>query len=90
MVPITDYFDPFRIIDFANRFWNKIKGKEKNPIKIFEGLLGDFGKTLDKGVNWLDKQQLKARFLAGMLQYTKKPGKLMEMFSRVLINGEWE
>ena len=25
-----------------------------------------------------------------MLQYTKKPGKLMEMFSRVLFNGEWE
>jgi uncharacterized radical SAM superfamily Fe-S cluster-containing enzyme len=25
-----------------------------------------------------------------MLQYTKKPGKLMEMFSRVLLDGKWE
>jgi uncharacterized radical SAM superfamily Fe-S cluster-containing enzyme len=25
-----------------------------------------------------------------MLQYTRKPGKLMEMFSRVLLNGDWE
>ena len=56
--------------------------------------LGDFGKnigeTLDKGVNFLDKAQLRARFLLGVLQYTKKPGKLMEMFSKLLINGNWE
>jgi uncharacterized radical SAM superfamily Fe-S cluster-containing enzyme len=25
-----------------------------------------------------------------MLQYTKKPGKLMEMYSRLLLNGDWE
>lgn len=90
MVPITDYFDPLKIVDFANRFWEKIKHKEKVPIKIFENILGDFGKTLDNGLNFLDKTQLKARFLLGMLQYTKKPGKLMEMYSRLLLNGDWE
>ncbi|MHA2473529.1 MAG: tetraether lipid synthase Tes [Promethearchaeota archaeon] len=90
MMPIMDYFDPLKVIDFANKFWEKIKHKEKQPIKLFEGLLGDFGKTLDKGLNFLDKTQLRARFLLGVLQYAKKPGKLMEMFSRVLINGDWE
>ncbi|MHA1342524.1 MAG: tetraether lipid synthase Tes [Promethearchaeota archaeon] len=90
MTPIMEYFDPLKIVDFSNRMWQKVKNKEKNPIKFFENFLGDFGKTLDKGLNWLDKQQIKARFLLGMLQYTKKPGKLMEMFSRVLINGNWE
>ncbi|MBD3341822.1 MAG: radical SAM protein [Candidatus Lokiarchaeota archaeon] len=90
MVPIMDYFDPLKIVDFSNRFWNKIKNKEKEEVKFFSNILGDFGKTLDKGVNWLDKQQLRARFLLGMLQYTKKPGKLMEMFTRVLLNGDWE
>ncbi|MFX1277131.1 MAG: tetraether lipid synthase Tes [Promethearchaeota archaeon] len=90
MVSIMDYFDPLKIVDFANKFWKKIKEKEKQPIKLFSGLLGDLGETLDKGLNWLDKQQLKARFLLGMLQYTKKPGKLMEMFSRVLLDGKWD
>jgi uncharacterized radical SAM superfamily Fe-S cluster-containing enzyme len=90
MVPIMDYFDPLKIIDFANRFWEKVKHKEKQPIKFFENLLGDAGKTLDGGLEFLDKTQLKARFLLGMLQYTKKPGKLMEMFSRLLMNADWE
>lgn len=90
MIPIMDYFDPLKIVDFSNRFWNRVKHKEKNPIKFFSNFLGDFGKSLDDAANWLDKTQLKARFLLGMLQYTKKPGKLMEMFSRVLINGNWE
>ena len=90
MVSIMDYFDPLKIINFANKFWDKIKNKEKEPIKFFSSLLGDFGETLDKGLNWLDKQQLKARFLLAMLQHTKKPGKLMEMFSRVLIDGKWD
>ncbi len=90
MVPIMEYFDPLKLIDFANRFWAKIKDKEKQPIKLFEGLLGDFGKTLDKGLNYLDKTQLKARFLLGILQYMKKPGKIMELFSRLLMNGDWE
>lgn len=90
MVPIMDYFDPLKIIDFANRFWEKVKHKEKQPIKFFENLLGDAGKTLDSGLEFLDKTQLRARFLLGMLQYTKKPGKLMEMFSRLLMNADWE
>ena len=90
MMPIMEYFNPLKVIDFANRFWAKIKNKEKQPIKLFEGLLGDFGKTLDEGLNFLDKTQLRARFLLGILQHAKKPGKLMEMFSRVLINGDWE
>ena len=90
MMPIMDLFEPLKVIDFANRFWAKIKNKEKKPLKLFEGLLGDFGKTLDKGLNFLDKTQLKARFLLGVLQYAKKPGKMMEMFSRVIINGDWE
>jgi uncharacterized radical SAM superfamily Fe-S cluster-containing enzyme len=90
MVPLMEYFDPLKVIDFANRFWEKIKHKEKQPIKIFENLLGDFGKTLDKGINYIDKTQLRARFLLGVLQYLKKPGKLMEMFSRLLMNGDWE
>jgi len=90
MVPIMDYFDPLKIIDFANRFWEKVKHKEKQPIKFFENLLGDAGKTLDSGLGFLDKTQLRARFLLGMLQYTKKPGKLMEMFSRLLMNADWE
>ena len=90
MVPITDYLDPIEIVDFANKFWERVKIKEKKPISIFSSLLGDFGKTLDKGLTFLDKTQMKARFLIGMLQYTKKPGKLMEMFSRVLLNADWE
>ncbi len=90
MVPITDYFDPLKVIDFANRFWAKVKHKEKEPLKFFENLMGDAGKTLDNGLNFLDKTQLKARFLLGVLQYIKKPGKLMEMFSRLVMNGDWE
>ncbi|MFX1414487.1 MAG: tetraether lipid synthase Tes [Promethearchaeota archaeon] len=90
MVPIMDYFDPLKVIDFANRFWEKVKHKEKEQIKFFENFLGDFGKTLDKGLNFLDKQQLRARFLLGVLQYMKKPGKLMEMFGRLIMNGDWE
>jgi hypothetical protein len=90
MMPIMDYFEPLKVIDFANRFWAKIKNKEKQPLKLFEGLLGDFGKTLDQGLNYLDKTQLKARFLLGILQYMKKPGKLMELFSRLLMRGDWE
>jgi len=90
MMPIMEYFEPLKVIDFANRFWAKIKNKEKEPLKLFEGLLGDFGKTLDKGLNYLDKTQLKARFLLGVLQYMKKPGKLMELFSRLLMRGDWE
>jgi len=90
MVPIMDYFDPLKVIDFANRFWEKVKHKEKKPLKLFENLLGDAGKTLDEGLNFLDKTQLRARFLLGILQYTKKPGKLMEIFTRLLMNGDWE
>ena len=90
MVSIMDYFDPLKITAFANKFWEKIKKKEKEPIKVFSNLLVDLGETLYKGVNWVDKQQLKARFLLAMLQHTKKPGKLMEMFSRVLIDGKWD
>jgi len=90
MVPIMEYFDPLEVIDFANRFWEKVKNKEKQPIQIFENLLGDFGKTIDDGLNFLDKSQLRARFLLGVLQYMKKPGKLMDMFSRLLMNGDWE
>ncbi|MFW9820848.1 MAG: radical SAM protein, partial [Candidatus Thorarchaeota archaeon] len=90
MMPIMEYFDPLKVIDFANRFWDKIKHKEKKAIRLFEDLLGDFGKTLDKGLNFLDKTQLRARFLLGVLQYMKKPGKLMEMFSRLLMRGDWE
>lgn len=90
MTPLMEYFDPLKVIDFANRFWEKIKHKEKQPIKVFENLLGDFGKTLDKGLNFLDKTQLRARFLLGVLQYVRKPGKMMEMFSRLLLNGDWE
>ena len=90
MMPIMDYFDPLKVIDFANKFWAKIKNKTKKPLRIFEDLLGDFGKTLDTGLNYLDKTQLKARFLLGVLQYMKKPGKLMELFSRLLMRGDWE
>ncbi|MFX0004463.1 MAG: tetraether lipid synthase Tes [Candidatus Hodarchaeota archaeon] len=90
MMPIMEYFDPLKVIDFANRFWAKIKHKEKKPLRLFEDLLGDFGKTLDNGLNFLDKTQLRARFLLGVLQYMKKPGKLMEMFSRLLMRGDWE
>ncbi len=90
MVPVMNYFDPLKVIDFANRFWAKIKHKEKKPIKVFEDLLGDFGKTLDQGLNFLDKTQLRARFLLGVLQYMKKPGKLMELFSRLIMRGDWE
>ncbi|MHA2009459.1 MAG: tetraether lipid synthase Tes [Promethearchaeota archaeon] len=90
MMPIMEYFDPLKVIDFANKFWAKIKNKEKKPLRVFEDLLGDFGKTLDNGLNYLDKTQLKARFLLGVLQYMKKPGKLMELFSRLLMRGDWE
>ncbi|MFX1391454.1 MAG: tetraether lipid synthase Tes [Promethearchaeota archaeon] len=90
MMPIMEYFDPLKVIDFANRFWEKIKHKEKKQFRVFEDLLGDFGKTLDKGLNFLDKTQLRARFLLGVIQYMKKPGKLMEMFSRLLMRGDWE
>jgi uncharacterized radical SAM superfamily Fe-S cluster-containing enzyme len=90
MVPITDYFDPIKIIDFSNQFWEKIKHKEKDEIKFFRNLLGDMGKPFDQGLEFLDKTQLRARFFLGLLQYTKKPGKLMEMFSHLVLNGDWE
>ena len=96
IIPIMDYFDPLKVINFANRFWEKIKHKEKKPISLFKGIFESFGdagknigETLDKGLNTLDKAQLRARFLLGILQYTKKPGKLMEMFSRLILNGDW-
>jgi uncharacterized radical SAM superfamily Fe-S cluster-containing enzyme len=65
-------------------------GEGKTQGEKTTSILGDFGKTLDKRLNFLDKQQLRARFLLGVLQYMKKPGKLMDMFSRLLMNGDWE
>ncbi|MHA1749245.1 MAG: tetraether lipid synthase Tes [Promethearchaeota archaeon] len=95
MESILDYFDALELVRFSNNFWRKLK--DRKPFDGFSKMLnsmGDFGsnlgKLLDRGVNWLDKQQLKARFAGGMLPAIKKPGKLMEIFSKMLINGQWE
>lgn len=95
LVSITDYVDPMGIIDFANKFWAKLK--ERKPPSIFSNMFssfGDFGKTigetLDKGTAWLDKQQLRARFIAGMMPYVKKPGLLMKLFTKMLLDGSWD
>lgn len=84
-----EYIDPLPMIEFANKFWKKVK--ERKESNFFTKLLGeDVGKTLDKGLNWLDQQSIKARFLLGILPFIKKPGKLMEVFSKVIMSGNWE
>ncbi|MHA1998760.1 MAG: radical SAM protein [Promethearchaeota archaeon] len=95
MESILDFFDALELVRFSNKFWNKVK--DRKPFDGFTkglGSLGDFGanvgKLLDRGVNWLDKQQLKARFVGGILPAIKKPGKLMEVFSKMLVSGKWE
>ncbi len=95
MVSIMDYVDPLKLVEFSNKFWAKLKNRQTPS--VFTRLLGSLGETgealgqtLDKGLAWLDKQQIKARFLAGAIPYIKKPGKLMQLFSKMLMNGNWE
>ncbi|MHA1371963.1 MAG: radical SAM protein [Promethearchaeota archaeon] len=95
MESILDYFDALELVRFSNLFWKKLK--DRKHFDGFSKMLGGFGEIgrnigslLDRGVNWLDKTQLKARFVGGLLPAIKKPGKLMEVFSKMLINGKWE
>ncbi|MHA1730443.1 MAG: tetraether lipid synthase Tes [Promethearchaeota archaeon] len=95
MVSIMEYVDPLKLVEFSNKFWAKLKHREAPS--IFTRLLGSLGdtgeaigKAIDKGLGWLDKQQIKARFLAGAIPCIKKPGKLMQVFSKVLMNGSWD
>ncbi len=95
MESILDYFDAVELVRFSNHFWKKVQ--QRKPPQVFSGMLkgmGDaganLGSLLDRGLDWLDKTQMKARFVGGMLPAIKKPGKLMQIFSKMLINGKWE
>ncbi|MFX0099445.1 MAG: radical SAM protein [Candidatus Hodarchaeota archaeon] len=95
MESMLDYFDAVELVRYSNKFWNKLKDKKEfDGFSNMLGGMGEFGKNvgglLDKGVNWLDKQQLKARFVAGLLPAIKKPGRIMEIFSKMVISGKWE
>lgn len=96
MVSIMEFIDPIKLVEYSNKFWAKLKAREKPTLfsRLLGSVLGDtgekIGQTLDKGVHWLDQQQIKARFLLGALPYIKKPGKLMKVFAKVLMNGRWE
>src|SRR5271157_1934221 len=86
---IMEYLDPLPMIEFANKFWKKVKDRKES--NFFTKLLGEnVGATLDKGFNWLDRQSVKARFLLGVMPYIRNPGKIMEVFSKVIMNGNWE
>ncbi|MEX2757549.1 MAG: tetraether lipid synthase Tes [Candidatus Sigynarchaeota archaeon] len=95
MESILDYFDAVELVRYSNMFWRKLKDRKK-PEFFSKALdsMGEAGKNigqlLDRGLDWLDKNQLKARFVAGILPAIKKPGKLMEIFSKMLVNGKWE
>ncbi len=88
--PISEYLDLYKMIDFSNRFWNKIKKKKKEPFNLFSKQLGAFGSFLDRGLKWFDKTIMQVKFLVGMLRYTKKPGKIIKMVFKILLNGSWE
>lgn len=95
MESILDYFDAVELVRFSSKFWKKLKERKKPD--LFTKLLGNSGEAggnlgnlLDRGLEFLDRSQLKARFVAGLLPAIKKPGKLMEIFSKMLINGKWE
>lgn len=95
MESILDYFDALELVRYSNKFWKKLK--DRNPPEVFGKLFSGLGEAganvgafLDRGVEWLDKNQLKARFVAGIIPAIKKPGKLMDIFSKMLISGKWE
>ncbi|MHA1454339.1 MAG: tetraether lipid synthase Tes, partial [Promethearchaeota archaeon] len=91
MTSISEYIDPMPIIDYANKFWAKLKDRKAPTFfsrlsdKNWKGLAN----MLDNSLAWLDKQQLKARFALGILPYIKKAGKLMEIFTKVILTGNW-
>ena len=92
MESIFEYVDVFNALTFANSFWNKYKPRSKG-IKVIQKLFNnesDITKTIDKSLSLLDQQQLKLRFVAGMLPYIKKSGKFMEIFARLLVNPKWD
>ena len=92
MESIFDYIDVFGVLEFANRFWKKYE-HQKDGLDLFGPLFGkenSLGKILDKGLTFANEQQLKARFIAGLLPYIKKPGKFMEIFARMLVNPKWD
>ncbi|MBN2157422.1 MAG: radical SAM protein [Candidatus Lokiarchaeota archaeon] len=92
MISILEYMDPMAIINYANRFWGKLKSRKHS--EFFSKLAHDSWKglanMLDNGLEWLDKQQLKARFALGLLPFIKKPGKLMEIFTKMILTGNWD
>ncbi|MHA1728176.1 MAG: tetraether lipid synthase Tes, partial [Promethearchaeota archaeon] len=95
MISLMDYLDPMKVIDYANKFWEKLKNRK--PSSLFSDALsgiGDTGKDLgdivDKSLTYLDRQQLRARFIAGILPLIKKPGKLMKVFTKMLMSGSWD
>jgi uncharacterized radical SAM superfamily Fe-S cluster-containing enzyme len=92
MISILEFIDPMPVIDFANKFWAKLKDR-KAP-KFFSRSAGenweDLANMLDNGLAWLDKQQLKARFALGILPHIKKTGKLMEIFTKIILTGNWD
>jgi uncharacterized radical SAM superfamily Fe-S cluster-containing enzyme len=92
MNSILEYMDPMAVIDYANRFWQKLK--DRNPPSFFSKLADSswsgLAGMLDNGLSWLDKQHLKTRFALGLLPFIKKPGKLMKIFSKMILTGNWD
>ncbi|GAB4306443.1 MAG: radical SAM protein [Promethearchaeota archaeon] len=95
LVSIMEYVDPLKLVEFSNKFWAKLKNRPKST--VFTRLLGSLGNAgqslgelIDRGINWLDRQHLKVRFVLGALPYIRKPGKLMKLFTKMLMNGNWE
>ena len=92
MESLLDYVQAFEALDFANTFWNKYKHRSKGflPTLNISTENNEFLKTFDKAISFVDKQQLKFRFILGMLPYIKKSGKFMEIFARLLVNPKWD
>jgi len=92
MNSVLEYMDPMAVIDYANRFWQKLKDKKSSRFfsKLADASWTGFAKMLDNGLGWLDKQQLKARFALGLLPFIRKPGKLMKIFTKMILTGNWD
>jgi uncharacterized radical SAM superfamily Fe-S cluster-containing enzyme len=92
MISILEYMDPMAVIDYANKFWSVLKDRKAPTFfsKLASENWKEFASALDKGLAWLDKQQLKARFALGILPHIKKTGQLMEVFTKMILTGNWD
>ncbi|MHA1149387.1 MAG: tetraether lipid synthase Tes [Promethearchaeota archaeon] len=90
LIQISEYLDLFKMIDFCDHFWKKVKKRKENPFNFFSKRFGKFGTIWDKGINAGYKNIMRIRFLLGMLRRTKKPGKILNMVFKILLSGSWD